>query len=262
MTVLLGPADADHFRTKVGRYGDRWYCDPLPGCDIAAATEDVWPSISAVKGAVPFAAADYVAMRRCSTAIAIADAEDKPTFQGGPDQVYEQLKVAEKHYRNIDFNRGTIIHAWFEDRLAGNPMRHWSELDLAAHKLHPDALEYASMYKDAIAAWFDAYQPELVAKETVAIHRTLNDVGYGGTLDAIIRIDGLLYIADWKSRGLNSDHACYPEEAGQVGGLAGAQYMIITGPDGNPIRTRIPQLAGGLIVSIRPDGCRTYPVTL
>lgn len=260
MTVLQGPADADHFRVKVGKYKERWYCDPLPACDIADATEDTWPSISGVKSAVPFPAADYVAMQRCSTAIATATAEGRTTFYGGPDDVYEQLKLANRHGQRIAFNRGTIIHYWFEDMLNGKPMRTFTDWDLEADRLHPDALTEATRYIDAIHAWFKTYTPELVAAEFVCIHRDLNGHGYGGTGDAIIRIDDKLYLVDWKSRG--SDHDCYPEEAAQVAALAGAQYMIITGPEGSPVRALIPPLDGGLIVSIKTDGCRTYPVML
>ena len=49
MTTLLDPAAADNFRMTVD-YG-RWYIDPLPGDDIASATEERWPSCSAVKKA-------------------------------------------------------------------------------------------------------------------------------------------------------------------------------------------------------------------
>lgn len=38
-TVLLGPADPDNYRTKVGRYKDRWYVDPLPGDAVASASD-------------------------------------------------------------------------------------------------------------------------------------------------------------------------------------------------------------------------------
>jgi hypothetical protein len=253
MTVLLGPADADHYRVKVGR--SRWYCDPLPTCDIADATDDAWPSISTVKGAVPFAAADYVTMKRLAQTD-LTKVAALPTY----DDRYEQYKIAEKKARNIDFNRGTIIHLWFEDLLDGKPPRGFSEWDLDRHRVSKAALTVAYTYRDAVVAWHNAYQPELVAKEAVCIHRTLNGVGYGGTADAIIRIDGKLYMADWKSRG--SDHDAYAEEAAQVAALAGAQYMIVVDDDGSPVRRLIPPLDGGLIVSIKTDGCRTYPVTL
>jgi hypothetical protein len=254
--TLLGPADADHFRVKVGRFGDRFYCDPLPACDIADATDATWPSISTVKKA---SGQDwsYVAMKRCAAAV----------FDVGPwhadkgaDDVYEAFKVYDKKAKNIAFNRGTIIHLWFEDLLSGEPPRTFTPFDLEVNKLKPEALVEALRYQDALKAWFTAHQPELVAKEVVCIHRTLNGVGYGGTADAIIQIDGKTYMADWKSRG--SDHDAYAEEAAQVAALAGAQYMIVVDDDGSPVRRLIPPLDGGLIVSIKTDGCRTYPVTL
>jgi hypothetical protein len=193
-------------------------------------------------------------MRRCAGAFA------GRTLDDDPDDVYEDFKKAEKKARNITFNRGSIIHLWKEDLLAGRQPREFSELDLAAHRFAPAALDEAKRFRDAILEWHATYQPELYAAEVVCIHRTLNGVGYGGTADAIIRIDGSLYLVDWKSRG--SDHDAYPEEAGQVAALAGAEYMIITGPDGEPTRALVPRLEGGLIVSIKTDGCRTYPVML
>jgi len=254
--TLLGPADADQFRVKVGRFGDRWYHDPLPACDIAEATDASWPSISTVKKA---SGQDwsYVAMKRC--AAAVVSNPDKFT-QSDTENAYETFKVHDKMAKNIAFNRGTIIHLWFEDLLDGKEPRQFSPLDLEVHRLAPAALDEATRYRDAVVAWHAAYHPELVAKEVVCIHRTLNGVGYGGTADAIVRIDGALYMADWKSRG--SDHDAYAEEAGQVAALAGAEYMIVTDDDGAPVRRRLPEFEGGLIVSIKTDGCRTYPVTL
>jgi hypothetical protein len=254
--TLLGPADADHYRVKVGRYGDRWYCDPLPACDIADATDATWPSISTVKKA---SGQDwsYVAMKRCAAAVT---AHPDRYADIAADAAYEQLKAADKEAKNIAFNRGTIIHLWFEDLLSGEPPREFTPFDLATQRLAESALDEATRYLPAVKAWFDAYQPQLVAKEVVCIHRTLNGVGYGGTADAIISIDGNLYMADWKSRG--SDHDAYAEEAAQVAALAGAEYMIVVGDDGSPVRRLLPRLNGGLIVSIKTDGCRTYPVTL
>jgi hypothetical protein len=258
VNILKGPADADHFRVKVGRYGDRWYCDPLPACDIAPATDDVWPSISTVKKA---SGQDwsYVSMKRCAAyTAALTLAGQRPS--NDTDDVYEAFKAADKKAKNLAFNRGTIIHLWFEDLLNGRLMRDFTEWgELAARNLAPAALEEALQYQGAITEWFAQHQPELVAAEIVCIHRDLNGVGYGGTADAIVNIDGKLYLVDWKSRG--SDHDAYPEEAGQVAALAGAQYMIIEGASG-PVRSLIPELAGGLIVSIKTDGCRTYPVML
>jgi hypothetical protein len=100
----------------------------------------------------------------------------------------------------------------------------------------------------------------------VCIHRTLNGLGYGGTSDGIFEIDGKRYMVDWKSRGEDSDHGCYPEEAGQIGAYVGAEYVIVADDDPRSTsgarRLLMPDLDGGLIVSIKPDSYEVYPIDL
>lgn len=242
---LRGPADADSFRVKVGRYGDRWYCDPMVSCRVALATAATWPSVSIVKGAN---GRDwtYVGLKR------VNDAFDTDTYRNlarwpHADR-YEALKAINGVGLKAAGKRGTNVHLMAEARLYGHP-----------NPVTEDMPGYD--YLAAVDQFFDQYQPTLVAAEFVCIHRDLNDVGYGGTCDAIIEIDGKRYIVDWKSRAADGEHAAYPEEAAQVAAYAGAQYIIIEGPVG-PERQLVPDLDGGLIVSIKPDGCRVYPVTL
>lgn len=246
MTVLLGPADADHFRIKVGRYNDRWYTDPLDGCTIADASDWQGPSATATKP--PFAN-KYVPMRAIAD---MSDSEWRRLAALTADDRYEAIKVHEKQAGRINMDRGSIVHRWAEDRLFGR-----ATIDQFLPGT-PAALEQAERFRAALDAFFDTYQPELVACEVVCLHRTLNGVGYGGTSDAFVRIQGDVWCVDWKSR--NSDHAAYGEEAGQGGAYIGAEYMIVRGPDGNPIRAHVPNVAGVLIVSIREDGFRAYPI--
>lgn len=259
MSVLMGPADADHFRVKVGRYGDRWYTDPLPGCPIAEASDWKGPAYSIVKGA---AGKDWSFVSIGRAVDDMAAHPDKYT-QVDRDALYDLANSANKRGLNTAAGRGTIIHWWFEDGLNGRPFRDVTELDLMAHKIPKESLAIALTYRAAVGAFFDTYQPELVVSEVVCIHRDLNDVGYGATGDAGLRIQGDIYAVDFKSRGVSSDHGAYPEEAMQVGGaFAGAQYMIVAGPDGNPTRAAVPAFKAGLIVSVKPDGCRLYPIDL
>lgn len=72
---------------------------------------------------------------------------------------------------------------------------------------------------------------------------------------------GSQMVVTHNSRGADSDHKAYSPELGQVGGYGRAQYMIIEGAHG-PERAALPDIAGGLIVSIRPDGFVPYPVDL
>src|SRR5690606_21445437 len=66
------------------------------------------------------------------------------------------------------------------------------------------------------------------------------------------------WVVDWKSR--NSDHDAYLEEGAQGGAYLGAEYMIVAGADGAPTRAKVPEVSGVLIVSIREDGYRAFPI--
>lgn len=239
--TLLGPADADHYRVKVGRFANRFYVDPLPACEIADATDAHWPAISTVKKA---STSDwtFVALKR------VAEALDKrPTDLDGLSisERYERLQAYNKTGLGAAAERGTNVHTYFEMALKGTPPTHFL----------PG--EPGSEYLDAVRAFMAEHKPELVAAELVTINRDLNGVGYGGTLDAIVRIGGKCYIVDWKSRGESSSHGAYAEEAAQVGGYAMADYAIAASG-----RIPMPHLDGGLIVSVKPDGYRIYPIDL
>lgn len=243
--VLRGPADADHYRVKVGRYNDRWYADPLPTDGIATATDDSWPSVTSCKKA---SGSDwtFVGLKRVAAAL-----EEKPDCLAGLpyDERYDRLKSINKIGLERAGGRGTQVHTYLERALRGEPIT--SPFD------NPSGLPYLP----AVTAFLDERQPELVAAELVCINRGMNGVGYGGTADGIMRIDGKVYKVDWKSRGEDSDHGAYPEEAGQIGAYAAADYFIADGPTG-PRRLHLPALDGGLVVSIKPDGYRIYPVDL
>jgi hypothetical protein len=248
--MILGPADANHYRVKVGRYGDRWYCDPLPACDIADATDAVWPSVSTIKKA---SGNDwtFVGLKR----VAYSDMP-LPTE---PEVRYETLKTINSHGLKVAAGRGTIVHWWGEDLLHGRQTREISELDLFANKIPAASLEEANRYLPALQQFIDQYRPELIATEYVVINRALNGVGYGCTPDGLLRIDSKTYAYDFKTR--SGEHGAYPEEAAQIAAGVWGDYMIVEGDDG-PERAHIPDVDGGLIISINPEGCRLYPVTL
>lgn len=258
MTVLRGPTDPDHFRVKQGRYNDRWYADSLPACPIADATDDVWPSWSTTKGASgkdwSFVTTKRIGHTPTAELHRIADLE--------PDQRTQAFNAINKNGLTQAGGRGTIIHLWAEDLLAGRGPRLITDPVLFALKLPRAALEEALEYIEALAAFFDHYQPEVVAAEYVAIHRSLNGHGYGCTPDVIAWVQGQIVGIDWKSRGADSDHGAYPEEAAQIAAGAKAEYMIIQGDDGTPRRSYLPVIDCGIVVSIKPDGCRVYPTDI
>lgn len=253
-TVLRGPADADHYRVKVGRYGDRWYTDPLPACPIAPAvdpTRDTWPSVSTIKKA---SGSDwtFVGLKRVA-----AELRDNPRALDGLDYdaCYDRLKSINKLGLGRAGKRGTNVHLYFEKGLRGHG------IDVVEHPDEPGA-----EYLPAVRAFFDTYRPELVAAEVVCIDRDLNGTGYGGTSDGVISLDhpdgGRATVwVDWKSRGADSDHGAYPEEGAQLGAYASAAYMLVETTNG-PARQALPHTDGGLIVSVKPDGVRLYPIDM
>jgi hypothetical protein len=253
MSILRGPADADHFRTKVGRYNDRWYADPLPACPLGDLTDAVWPSVSTVKKA---SGSDwmFVGLKRAAAALI----EPHPGLTR-LDDTYDWLKQINKSGLRDAGARGTNVHHMFERGLRGDK-----------HLTDPMDGDAGAEYETAVRAFLDSHQPELVAAELVCINRSMHAPavlngkftgGYGGTADAIVKIDGKTLLVDWKSRGADSDHGVYPEEAAQLGAYASADYYIAEG-NGGPIRMPVPHLDGGIIVSVKPDGCRVYDIDL
>ena len=265
MTVLMGPADADAWRVSKG--WQRFYTDPLPGCDIAPESEADYPSISAVKKAE---GQDWsrVSLKR------VADASDNDWATMAslpPARRLDAMNSINKYGLDLAAGRGTIIHLWGEDLLDGKEPREFDPMDLAALGVSYESLQLALKYKAALIDFFESYQPRLVAKEFPVIHRTLNGVGYGGTPDGIWYLDNPPpgksvgpWAFDYKTRTVNGkQHAAYPEEAEQIAAGATAEYMAIEDPDtGQARRVRIPELAGGMVVSIKPDGARVFPIDL
>jgi hypothetical protein len=247
--VLKGPADADHYRAEVGKYRERWYIDPLPACDIAPATDACWPSFSHIKKARE-SDWTYTSYKRVAQALE----DDYSCLAGlGVERRMKRMLEINSTDMNRAFQRGTNIHTYLEMALRGNCDPTFID--------GPD--EPGAEYMPAVKDFLDAYQPELIAAEYVYIGRDLNGVGYGGTADCDLRIPclGGTFRIDWKSRGADSKHGCYAEEAAQLAASNSADYVIVEGADG-PMRQRVPAVDGGLIVSIKPDGVRLYPIQL
>ena len=247
---VVAPAhDPEHFRTTFRK--QRWYVDPLPACDLAPATSNRWPSLSALKrswsgtfskkwtdGNVydldPLRVALYVDEH-------IAHLATLPTNERVPT-----MAKAAKADLNAASARGTAVHSAIEALILDGD-------EEAARKVcHPD---YWTTVLDLVAS----LDPTVLHAETVAISRSK---GWAGTFDLIATIKGSTYLIDWKSRGGTSGHGAYEAEGAQLGGYASADYIIAPGTDGTAVRAPLPHLDGGLVVSIKPDGWEAYPVDL
>jgi hypothetical protein len=258
MIQLRPPADADNYRVKAGRFGDRFYVDPLPADDTWPADDEnnVYPAVSTIKKAV---GQDWT---RAATK-RMAKEPSQLVEIGNIDSEFERkqrLNLLSDAGLDQASGRGTIVHAHAEATLMNR---------LPIYQMN----DVVRPYIRTLDNFFAAYQPTLVAAEFVAIHRALNRpplaggcdyVGYGGTGDAVIDIDGKFYMVDWKSRAEDSDHKAYSEEGGQVSAYGKADYWIV-GDDESPNgakRIEPLELAGGLIVSIKPDSYEVFPIDL
>lgn len=258
MIQMRPPADADNYRVQAGRFGDRFYIDPLPDDDTWDQDHEdhIYPAVSTVKKAVGQDWSRAMAKR-------LAKAPSQLVEIAGIDSEFERkerLNLLSDAGLDQASGRGTIVHQHIEARLMNRvPIYEMSDV--------------VKPYIRTAESFLAAFNPTLVAAEFVAIHRSLNRqnlgrgcefFGYGGTCDAVVEIDGQLYVVDWKSRAEDSPHKAYSEEAGQVSAYACADYWIV-GDDELPNGARRVDpldLAGGLIVSIKPDSYECFPIDL
>ena len=253
----MNPADPERFRTEYRR--QRWYIDPLPGCDIAPATDAKWPSVTTVKKV--WAGEFYKKLPGTDTVVPLDAYRAAEYALDNLDAIaalerpaaLELICTQPRRDLNAAAARGTDIHTVIEDLCAGR------EPDTL---LNPDAEPYLPAAHAAVAA----LAPEIVYAETVVIGRGSDELGgWGGTFDALawVTIDGerRLYVCDWKTR--SSKHGVYLEEAAQLAGYVRADYLIAD-VEGEAMRLPIPtDIAGGLVVSIGADRTfEVYPVDL
>ena len=237
--TLTGPADADRFRVKVGRYGDRWYIDPLPACELATdgpMAEPV-PAVSIVKNAWPKFLTAWAAREAAICAVK----EQSTWSQMEPDAAVTYIAGASNRSRDKAANRGSAVHAALEALAQGADPSPLLEVD-------------AGDYLDACRQVIADLQPTPLMCEAVAISRT---AGYGGTLDAIWRVGGEVVLFDFKSKAPGK-HGAWPDEMAQLAAYANADYLIVE-EAGRARRVPVPPLDRLVIVSIEPGSYRCYP---
>jgi hypothetical protein len=249
--TLHGP-DPDLFRTEV--YGARWYVDPLPGDNLTPATDERWPSVTTIKKAwsKPFRkkleTGELVSLDAFWAAEFIVDHLDTVESLSDDRAAALALVAAAPARRLNSFaNRGTGVHTVMEDLMAGKGVGF----------VEPAVEPFVAGCKAFVEDW----APVPVASEFVVVNRT---IGFGGTGDAILtlQLNGGTWVVlvDYKSRG--GEHGCYEEDVAQIGGYSLAEYMVVLGPDGRPMRMALPALDAGLVVSLTTEGYAAYPVDL
>lgn len=133
-------------------------------------------------------------------------------------------------------------------------------------------------YLDRFDEWLGRFGPSYQAAEVAVFHPEL---GYAGTSDAFLTIDGVRYIADYKTSRKALDAQGnptepYPEQVGlQLAAYRWAtsaaiwrprriekfrrRYYLL-GPDEKAVAVPVPKVDTGLVIHITPEACEAFPI--
>jgi hypothetical protein len=133
-------------------------------------------------------------------------------------------------------------------------------------------------FLDRFDEWLQRFGPSYQATEVAVFHP---DLGYAGTADAFLTIDGVRYIADYKTsrKALDSQGrptTPYPEQVGlQLAAYRWAKHAAIwrprraekfrrryylLSPDERAMAVPVPQVDTGLVIQITPEACEAFPI--
>lgn len=155
---------------------------------------------------------------------------------GGRDGAVQFLTKAAVAQRDRAANAGSEVHQLAEAIVRGHPV-----------VVVPELAPYLTSYQ----GFLDAFEPEFLAAEEMVANAT---EGYAGTLDAIARIAGEVWMLDIKTgKGL------YPETAMQMAAYANAEFI---GRPGDAQRYAIPPIEGYGVVHLRPEGFELVPYSV
>lgn len=178
---------------------------------------------------------------------------------------------------------------WLRDARNRKPkgMRSATELGTLVHAAceqyaltgtRPEVDEEVRPFLDRFDEWLNKFGPTYQATEVSVYHP---DYGYAGTSDAFLTIDGVRYIADYKTsrKALDSQgnpSTPYPEQVGlQLAAYRWAKYAAVwrprrvekfrrrfylLGPDEREMAVPVPQVDTGLVIHITPDACDAFPI--
>jgi PD-(D/E)XK nuclease superfamily len=178
---------------------------------------------------------------------------------------------------------GTVVHKVCETyALSGEkPDREWCADLVASHAAPTVNLEKevntVGKMLNQFDRWLQRFTPSYTAAE-MAVYS--EQYGYAGSLDAILTLDGVRLITDYKTRREPMDakgnmQTPYGETALQLAAYRHAdlaavwrarrvekwrrRYYLLS-PDEKEIAPAVPQVDGGLCIIITPESCEAFPM--
>jgi len=149
-----------------------------------------------------------------------------------------EAKQASNRKRNDGAASGSKVHALIEAYLKGEEVT----------EIFDD--EGVTNAFAAFVKWYGDTKPKVLGVEQVVYSQMYK---YAGCCDALLEIDGKVYLTDWKttSASKKAPKGIYPEMFIQLGGYAGA--MIEEAMWGKGIG-KLPKIDGLMVVSVKKDG--------
>ena len=138
---------------------------------------------------------------------------------------WEAARAAAVEWRTAARDLGSDVHTAVDQFNRGLPL---------------EITERTAPYVAQYAAWLRNRKVEILASEYYTINA---EIGFGGTLDAIARIDGELCLVDWKTGSAKDSQRL------QLAGLSMAEWYGDKGKDAEPM----PKIETAYIVLLRPD---------
>ena len=153
--------------------------------------------------------------------------------ESGPDAAIDYVKREPERLRDKAATRGTGVHLALEKMAYGLPYEVTAEEQTYVDAFVRDILPLKPAFK---AVEFMVYSEQHL---------------YGGTGDAIVEIEGELWLLDYKtSKGI------YETTAMQLAALAWADFI---GYSGDPIPQPVPSPDRFGVIHIQPDGAKLVP---
>lgn len=179
---------------------------------------------------------------------------------------------------------GTVVHAVCETyALTGTKPDRDYVTELVIREGGPQVdvdteVTLAGVMLNQFDGWLQRFTPAYQATEVTVYHEKF---GYAGTADAFMTIDGVRFIADYKTSREPYDaqgkpRTPYPEQVGlQLAAYRHAESAAVwrprrmekfrrryylLGPDERELAVPVPEVDTGLVIQISPESCEAYPI--
>ncbi|MFD5161032.1 hypothetical protein ACFWMJ_23635 [Streptomyces hawaiiensis] len=216
--------------STIKRGGSRFYVDPDDG-DIKV------PGVTSVVGQLPKDFLTYWAAKEAAEAAVTNWDIVSELCKRDPKGAIDYLKSAHRRKSSAAADLGSAAHDYFERLARGETVNE--------RHVHVDVKPHVRWFRE----FLQEVQPEfLYLEETVwsDTHR------YAGSFDAIAKVDGETVVLDWKT-----SKSVYDSVALQLSAYRYADRIILA-ESGESVD--VPEMAGGAVLHVRPEGWSLVPV--